>query len=75
MDSIQALGTALSEYPGAILAVTHDQHFATLIANKIYICKDRNLERFHGTFQEYRDMVKAQIRERFFKTVAGKGIV
>jgi ATP-binding cassette subfamily F protein 3 len=75
MDSIQALGVALRNYQGAILAVTHDQHFATLIANEIYVCKDKNIEQFHGTFQEYREKVKAEIRERFFRTVAGKGIV
>jgi ATP-binding cassette subfamily F protein 3 len=74
MDSIQALGDALTRYQGAILAVTHDQHFATLIANQIFVCREKRMDEFHGTFQEYRDVVKEQIRERFFKTAGNKGL-
>jgi ATP-binding cassette subfamily F protein 3 len=75
MDSIEALGQALKNYQGAILAVTHDQHFATMIASEIFVCENKQLNEFPGTFQEYRDQVKAVIRERFFRTVVGKGIV
>ena len=75
MDSIEALGSALRRYQGAIVAVTHDQAFATMIANQIFICEDKKIVEFKGSFQDYRDMVKSQIRDRFFASAGNKGIV
>ncbi|KAK8875749.1 ATP-binding cassette sub- F member 1 [Tritrichomonas musculus] len=75
MDSIEALGSALRRYQGAIVAVTHDQAFATMIANQIFICEDKKMVEFNGSFQDYRDMVKSQIRDKFFSTAGNKGIV
>jgi ATP-binding cassette subfamily F protein 3 len=74
MDSIEALGDALSRYQGAILIVTHDQAFATRVANQIFVCGSGGLVEFMGTFQEYRNGVKAEIRDKFFKTVGTRGI-
>ena len=75
MDSIEALGKALQRYKGAIVAVTHDQAFANLIGNQIFVCQDKKMVEFEGSFQEYRDMVKAEIRDKFFKSVGTKGII
>ncbi|OHT06367.1 ABC transporter family protein [Tritrichomonas foetus] len=75
MDSIEALGSALRRYTGAIVAVTHDQAFANMIASQIFVCKDNKMVEFDGSFQEYRDMVKAQIRDKFFASVGSRGII
>jgi ATP-binding cassette subfamily F protein 3 len=75
MDSIEALGQALTRYGGAIIAITHDQHFATRIANQIFICEKGTIAEFPGTFQEYRDKVKEEIRRRFFRIAGNKGLV
>jgi ATP-binding cassette subfamily F protein 3 len=74
MDSIQALGEALSRYKGAIVAVTHDQHFAEMINAQIYVCKDQKMVKFDGSFQKYRTKVKNEIRDRFFKSAAASGL-
>ena len=75
MDSIQALGEALQRYQGAIIAVTHDQHFAELIHAEIHVCKDKKLIKFEGDFNQYRNLVKEEIRQKFFKSTVHKGIV
>lgn len=77
MESIQALGEALSpsRFNGAIVAVTHDQHFANLISSQIYICDHKNLTKFDGTFQDYRNQVKKKISEKFFSTAANRSII
>ncbi|KAH0790519.1 ABC transporter [Histomonas meleagridis] len=75
MDSIEALALALKRYTGAIIAITHDQHFANMIASEIYVCKDKTIQKFNGTFQQYRDMIKNEIRDKFFKGAGTKGIV
>lgn len=75
MDSIEALGKALKEFNGAIVAVTHDQAFANMIAKQIFICKDKTITEFKGTFQQYRDKVKEEIKKKFFQQAGNKGIV
>ena len=67
MDSIEALGKALGEYPGAIIAITHDQKFAELVGGQIVICEDGHLRTFNGTFSDYRKQIKTQIRSEFIK--------
>lgn len=68
MDSIEALGKALGEYSGAIIAITHDQKFAELVGGQIIICEDMHLRLFNGSFADYRAQVKSQIRSEFIKT-------
>lgn len=75
MDSIEALGEALAAYEGAIVAVTHDQAFANMIAKQIFICQNKTMIEFNGTFQQYRDQVKEQIRSQFFQKTENKGLV
>lgn len=67
MDSIEALGVALKSYTGAIIAVTHDQHFSDLIGAELYICENKTIRKFEGTFQEYRDAIKNDVKEKYFK--------
>lgn len=68
MDSIEALGIALGDYKGAIIAITHDQHFAELINGEIYVCENMNLKKFPGTFGEFRKQIKSQIKADFIKS-------
>lgn len=75
MDSIEALGQALKEYNGAIVAVTHDQAFANMIAKQIFICEGKNITEFNGTFQQYREKVKEEIKKKFFQQAGNKGLV
>jgi ATPase subunit of ABC transporter with duplicated ATPase domains len=73
MDSIAALADALSRYEGAIVAVTHDQAFAVRIADQLFVCEAGGVREFPGTFQVYRESLKAEIRDKFFRTTAAKG--
>ncbi|EAX88876.1 ABC transporter family protein [Trichomonas vaginalis G3] len=69
MDSIEALGQALGEYKGAIIAITHDQHFAELINGEIYVCENMDLKKFPGTFADFRSKIKSQIKAEFLKSI------
>ena len=68
MDSIEALGKALGEYRGAIVAITHDQHFAELIGGQIYVFENMDLKPFKGTFAEFRKQIKTRIKSEFLKS-------
>lgn len=66
MDSIHALGEGLCVYDGAIVAVSHDQHFAELLDAEIYICDKKNIVKYNGSFADYRAEVKGYIRDTYF---------
>ncbi|KAI5506460.1 ATPase protein [Trichomonas vaginalis G3] len=67
MDSIHALGEGLCVYDGAIVAVSHDQHFAELLDAQIYVCEKKNIIKYNGSFADYRAEVKDYIRETYFQ--------
>ncbi|MGX7051463.1 ABC-F family ATP-binding cassette domain-containing protein [Leuconostoc palmae] len=52
-DSINWLEKYLSNYSGAVLAVTHDRYFLDAIANRIFELSFGNLYEYKGNYQDY----------------------
>jgi len=48
-----ALEEALLEYPGTILAVSHDRYFLNRIARKLIVLGDSGARVVHGTYEDY----------------------
>lgn len=53
MESCEALCSAIKEFPGAVLMVTHDEHFLTEIANKLIVFDDNKTFIFEGSYKEF----------------------
>lgn len=53
MLSVGILIQALQQYEGTFLVVSHDRHFVSQIANKIWWIEDEQLKVYPGTFEEY----------------------
>jgi ATP-binding cassette subfamily F protein 3 len=53
MLSVGILIQALQQYEGTFLVVSHDRHFISQIANKIWWIEDQQLKEYPGTFEEY----------------------
>lgn len=53
IPSREALETALDEYNGALLFVSHDRHFISLMARQIWAIEDGSVSLFPGTFSEW----------------------
>ena len=53
MLSVGILIQALQQYEGTFLVVSHDRHFVSQIANKIWWIEDQQLKVYPGTFEEY----------------------
>ncbi|MFK7953518.1 MAG: ABC-F family ATP-binding cassette domain-containing protein [Ekhidna sp.] len=51
--SVSILVQALQQYEGTLLLVSHDRHFITQVANKIWWIEDQELKEYPGTFEEY----------------------
>lgn len=44
---------ALQQYKGSYVVVSHNRHFVSQIANKIWYIEDKKIKEYPGTFEEY----------------------
>ncbi|MEO7991305.1 MAG: ABC-F family ATP-binding cassette domain-containing protein [Chryseolinea sp.] len=44
---------ALQQYAGSFIVVSHNRHFVSQIANKIWYIEDKQIKEYPGTFDEY----------------------
>jgi ATP-binding cassette subfamily F protein 3 len=44
---------ALQQYLGSFVVVSHNRHFVSQIANKIWYIEDKQIKEYPGTFEEY----------------------
>ena len=53
MLSVQILIQALDQFQGTFVLVSHDRHFISQVANKIWYIEGEQLKSYPGTYQEY----------------------
>jgi ATP-binding cassette, subfamily F, member 3 len=53
MVSVSILVQALQQYEGTYIVVSHDRHFVSQIANKIWYIEDNQIKQYPGTYDEY----------------------
>jgi ATP-binding cassette subfamily F protein 3 len=44
---------ALQQYKGSFVVVSHNRHFVTQVANKIWYIEDKQIKEYPGTYEEY----------------------
>ncbi|WP_018345038.1 ABC-F family ATP-binding cassette domain-containing protein [Cytophaga aurantiaca] len=54
MVSVNILIQALQQYEGTLIAISHDRHFVSKIANKIWYIEDQQIKVYPGTYDEYK---------------------
>jgi ATP-binding cassette subfamily F protein 3 len=64
MQSVNILIQALQQYEGSYLIVSHDRHFISQTANKIWWVENGELKEYLGTYQEYEYWQKSQTPEK-----------
>ncbi len=52
--SLQALETALREFDGCVVTVSHDRYFLNRVCNRIVAFEDKKLVRYDGNYDAYR---------------------
>lgn len=55
IPSREALEQALADYQGALLFVSHDRHFISLLAEELWIIENGALTAFTGTYDEWKE--------------------
>ncbi|MFV0626767.1 MAG: ABC-F family ATP-binding cassette domain-containing protein [Alphaproteobacteria bacterium] len=57
MEARDALVTAVNNYSGAVILITHDLHLIELIADDLWLVKDGRCKSFDGDLQDYRNIL------------------
>lgn len=77
--SVNILIQALQQFEGTFVVVSHDRHFISQIANKIWYIEDHQIKEYPGTYEEYaywqskREASKAVQTQAFAKEKKPKG--
>ena len=53
IQSIQILIQALERYEGTFIVISHDRHFLSQVANKIWYIESQELKEYPGTYAEF----------------------
>ena len=57
MDSREVLENALADFPGTIIAVSHDRYFINRFAEKVCVLEDGGLKEYLGNYDSYFEKV------------------
>lgn len=57
IESREALVTALTDYTGAVILVTHDMHLLSLVADRLWLVKDGGVAPYDDDLAAYRKML------------------
>lgn len=55
MEAVDALILALNAFNGGLVVVSHDQYFVSCVCDEIWYIKNKNLKKFNGDFEGYRN--------------------
>merc|ERR1712178_394127 len=64
IESVEALTTAVRNFNGGLVLVTHDARLITEIDCELWVCEEGTCYRFEKDFDGYRDKVLRQLQER-----------
>lgn len=53
--SRESLEENLEEFPGTVLAISHDRYFINKLAHKVWELRDGKIHRYFGNFDEFRE--------------------
>src|SRR5690606_25009077 len=60
VDTREALATALAEFAGSVLLVSHDRHLLRTTVDSFWIVADGQVQEFDGDLEDYRDWLSAR---------------
>jgi ATP-binding cassette subfamily F protein 3 len=57
IESREALVLALNQFQGAVILVSHDSHLVEMVADRLWLVQDGEVNSFHGDMDEYKKML------------------
>ncbi|MDK8181819.1 ABC-F family ATP-binding cassette domain-containing protein [Paenibacillus sp. UMB4589-SE434] len=65
IDSREALEEALEDFPGTLLAVSHDRYFMNRLAKKIWSLEQGKLVTVHGNYEDYKAKHELNVHQHY----------
>jgi len=66
--TLNVLEEYLADFPGCLIIVTHDRYFMDKLVDHLFILEgNAKLKDFNGTYSDYRDLKKAEEKEKYDK--------
>jgi len=62
VETVEALGSALNEFKGGVLLVSHDERLVELVCKELWLVKNRKVGRLEGGLAEYRALVAKELQ-------------
>jgi len=67
IQSVDALASALVEFNGGIIFITHDQRLVNVVAKELWVCKgDKKVHRYEGSFDDYKQEIIEKMPDEWF---------
>jgi len=54
MESIDALARCLKSFKGGVIIISHDMRLISQVAEEIWVCDDKKIEKFHGDISKFK---------------------
>lgn len=64
LDTIDALATAINNFDGGAIIISHDFRLIEQVAETVWIVNEGQVNEFDGTIREYKDQLKASYQEQ-----------
>jgi ATP-binding cassette, subfamily F, member 1 len=64
IETIEGLSNALREFEGGIVLVSHDAKLIRELDCSLYVCKDNQIVKYRGDFDQYREEVLTEIEQQ-----------
>lgn len=72
MQSIDILIDVFNDYAGSFIVVSHDRHFVSQIANKIWWIEDNQIKEYPGTYAEFEPWNHQRLKNKTAANTATK---
>jgi len=63
IETIDSLANAINEFDGGLVLVSHDFRLISQVCKEIWVCDNRNIKRWEGDIQSYKDSLKRALRK------------
>merc|ERR1712080_68706 len=61
IETIEALGVALTNYKGGVILVCHDERLIKMVCQELWVCSKGKVYSLEGGLDEYRKMVEKEL--------------
>lgn len=63
IETIDALAVALTEYPGAVVIVSHDERLVSLVCNEMWIVHQGQVQVWDKDWAAYKKVLQAELND------------